>query len=399
MSLQQNTTSLPDAPPDSLNLNLSLTSATQIYAHGADRIVWSLPPPYNPTGKDNDILPPPYTPTPQDNNNNTLPTTILKRTAFSPTNSATEAATHHFLTNLTTTAHPSLKLAHFPSPRVFAEWTSRDKKHHYLLEEQVPGTTLGAAWPRLTMRQKVAVAEEVSSWMSRLARAFPGEKMESVCGRRLPGNGFVPPYMVILNADEGRGREVSGDCLGGRWRTDEEVWRGEFLPRLRGMGVEERVVREVRRTMPPVETELALTHCDLYHGNVMVDTGEEGDAEYPDGIQVTGIIDWESAGYWPKWFQFARITYGVDEEVDDEWKWVLSEACRRRIPFADHGRVWWDVVTTLCERPGSMTARAWLALLGRFVDRGATEAELRGYQRMTREEARREIERQADGML
>lgn len=149
--------------------------------------------------------------------------------------------------------------------------------------------------------------------------------------------------------------------------------------------------------MPPVETELALTHCDLYFGNIMVATGEDAVGSRR-GVKITGIIDWESAGYWPKWFQFARITYGVDDD-DHEWKWVLSEACRRRIPFADHGRVWWDVVTMLYERPESMTARAWLALLGRFVDGGATEWELRGYQNMTREEGRREIERQAEFMF
>ncbi|KAK4040035.1 hypothetical protein C8A01DRAFT_16083 [Parachaetomium inaequale] len=309
---------LPNWPP----LGFTLEDAEIIYQY-ADRIVWKLG-----NGR------------------------ILKRTQHLHTNS--EAATHRFIADRTT----------IPVPCVYAEWLSADRRFHYLLEARAPGTTLGACWGQLTMDGKLDVAVQIATWMEYLMNNFRGDRMQTVSGARLPNNCFVP------RVADPRG------CLSGRWATNDDIFYREFEPALQRQGVDPDVIGLLRRVMPPCEGELALTHCDLYLGNIMVEPRAGGNRAV-----VTAIIDWESAGYWPAWFQYARITHGCSRD-DTEWKWILSQETRGRIKHADHGRVWWDTVHLLLHRPRSLQARAWLRLLARYVRREVGREALREYEEL-----------------
>ncbi|KAK4246730.1 kinase-like domain-containing protein [Corynascus novoguineensis] len=320
---------IPTRPP----AGFSFDRAEVIYQH-ADRVVWKIGHKY-----------------------------ILKRTGF--VNDA-EAATHRFVWENT----------HIPLPKLYGEWVlpvsgrrgSQGRYRYYLLEERIPGQTLKDCWGQLSARNRVAIAEQVAGLMEELAR-FRGRRMETVSGARLPNNCFNPA------PDNPRG------WLTGRWATDDDVFNGVFLPALLRRGLSDTVIRLCRCTMPPCEGELAFTHGDLYVGNVLVD---------PVTARVTGLIDWEMAGFWPEWFQYARITHGCSRD-DDEWKAILSRASRRRIRRADHGRVWHDAVTTLLYEPGSAQARAWLRLLLQYqrgqVDRDA----LRGYRGINESDVRGQL--------
>ncbi|KAJ4288275.1 hypothetical protein N0V88_007465 [Collariella sp. IMI 366227] len=225
---------------------------------------------------------------------------ILKRV---PWDINSEAVTHKFLYENTS----------IPIPRVHDEWLSPDRVYYYLLEGYIEGVTLADCWPRLTRQQKCDLAREVTGYMLKLSK-FEGAAMQSVSGERLPNNNFVP--------------KVSRSHLSGRWRTDAEIFNNEFYPALRNAGVDRATIETLQRMMPPCQSELVLTHCDLYVGNVMV---------CPSTAQVTAIIDWESCGFWPKWFQYARMTHGCSRD-DSEWKELLSRAHKDIIPFAAEGR-------------------------------------------------------------
>lgn len=255
---------------------------------------------------------------------------ILKRTRAGGVNS--EAATHQFVQDSGTGV---------PVPFVYGEWLSADGRWHHILEGRIHGQTLRDCWGRLSMEDKIGIAEQVAGHMARLGR-IRGRALQSVSGRPLPHNVFVPrPVREHL----------------GVWRTDDDIFAHEFRPALRRAGVAAEVVAVVRRTMPPCQGQFVLTHADLYVGNVMVD---------PASATVTAIIDWESAGFWPAWFQYARITLGCSPD-DGEWKWILSRVQRKSIPHADHGRVWWHAVLTLLYSPDSLQAKAWLRLLVRYL--------------------------------
>ncbi|KAK3297309.1 kinase-like domain-containing protein [Chaetomium fimeti] len=287
---------------------------------------------------------------------------ILKRMRYTINS---EAPTHEFVNSKTD----------IPVPHVFAEWLSADTRTHYLLEGRIPGQTLGDCWGQLTNETRIRLAQQVALYMAQLARAFRGKRMQSVARQPLPINCFVP------GADEPRGP------LKGRWATDEDIFNNEFLPGLKSKGLPDALIRLVGATMPPCRGQLAFTHCDLYVGNIMVDPAH--------GV-VTAIIDWESAGYWPEWFQYARITHGCSP-ADGQWKYILGRVSRGLIPHADHGRVWLDMVGLFMHRPDSLQARAWLRLLIKYLKGEASSREMREYESIDGRDQREQIER--EGLL
>jgi aminoglycoside phosphotransferase (APT) family kinase protein len=289
---------------------------------------------------------------------------ILKRTPTTPHGTNSEPATHRFVAEQTS----------IPVPFVYGEWLSEDGRWHYLLEGRIAGQMLADCWPRLTIDDKLDLAEQVVAYMTELRR-FTAGSMRSVSGNRLPNNLFVPrPFP-----------QGARGFLRGTWRTDDDIFSREFLPALEHARVSADLIRLLRRTMPPCAGQLQLTHCDLYVGNVMVDfsSSRPGGGR---GAVVSAIIDWESAGYWPAWFQHARITHGCSKN-DGDWKYFLSRLQRDSIPHADHGRVWWDTVQTLLDRPASLRARAWLRLLVGYVRGERDVSELQRYEEVDVQEA------------
>ncbi|KAK3308487.1 kinase-like domain-containing protein [Chaetomium strumarium] len=291
---------------------------------------------------------------------------ILKRTPTTSHGTNSEAVTHRFVSAQTSV----------PVPFVYGEWRSENGRWHYLLEGRIAGQTLADCWPRLTIDDKLDLAEQVVEYMAELRR-FTASHMRSVSGHRLPNNLFVPrPFP-----------QGARGFLSGTWRTDDDIFAREFLPALQHARVAPDVIRLLRRTMPPCAGQLQFTHCDLYVGNVMVDFLRGGGRRR---AVVSAIIDWESAGYWPAWFQHARITHGCSK-IDGDWKYFLSRLQRDTIPYADHGRVWWDTVHTLLDRPASLKARAWLRLLVGYVRGERDVSELQRYQEMDVQEEEEEV--------
>jgi aminoglycoside phosphotransferase len=311
---------VPSRPPSWF----SLRDGIIIYQHGS-RIVWKIR---------NDL--------------------ILKRVLADP--HLSEAATHDFLRSETS----------LPVPRVYAEWLSLDQRYHYLLESQIPGVSLLSCWTRLSTATKLQLARTVTAYMTQLTR-FRSPRMQSVSGTRLPNNLFAP--------DDPTNTTRRREHLRGRWASDTALFEAEFLPPLTAAGVPRSLVRSLRRTMPPCVSQLMFTHCDLYLGNVMVD---------PARGTVTAVIDWESAGFWPAWFQYARVTHGCNDE-DTQWKYMLGRLMRDAIPYAEQGRVWWDAVHTLVVRPDSAAAREWVGLLVRYAKGEERIEALRAYQGLTGE--------------
>ncbi|KAK4152005.1 kinase-like domain-containing protein [Chaetomidium leptoderma] len=283
---------------------------------------------------------------------------ILKRTAASRHQS--EAATHQFLAERTA----------IPAPIAYGEWLSSDRRYHYLLEGHIAGQTLGDCWGQLSMDDKIDIAEQITAYMSRLSR-FTSDRMQSISGTRLPNNCFV------ARPADPRGH------LSGRWTSDDDIFQYEFRPALVRSGVSAELIGALRRAMPPCRGELAFTHCDLYVGNIMVD---------PRRGRVTAIIDWESAGFWPEWFQYARITHGCSRD-DTEWKWILSQVQQPTIRHADHGRVWWDTMQTFMYCSDSLQAKAWLRLLGQYLRGEKSSKALKDYQKIDGEGMREQIAR------
>lgn len=266
---------------------------------------------------------------------------IVKKTPYKPNS---EVETHRYVRAKT----------NIPVPKVYDEWLSADRRSHYILEDCVQGVPLKDCWSRLSRPARMNIAYEVAEYMEELGKVRQ-QVMGSVSGKKLPNNLFVP--------DPNHGPLI------GMWQTDDEIFENEFRPALRKLGANGDVIRLVHRTMPPSRGRFYATHGDLYIGNIMVD---------PRRSTVTAIIDWESAGFWPIWFQFARMSFGCTP-ADEEWKKMLRRIQEDHIPGALHGLVWWNALLVAMQPPHSPEQGiAWLRYLERYLN--GANLDLRNYE-------------------
>ncbi|KAK7415859.1 hypothetical protein QQZ08_012216 [Neonectria magnoliae] len=123
----------------------------------------------------------------------------------------------------------------------------------------------------------------------------------------------------------------------GPLNTDTELWN-ELDKALEG--VPERARQRLQELMPP-STPYTFTHGDLTNVNIMVENGN-----------LTGIIDWESSGYFPVWWEFTCAGIGLGEE-DKQWKTLLQEY----MPDFTEAREFWHDFYLLSKYP-KLDARA-----------------------------------------
>ncbi|GAB1209757.1 hypothetical protein APSETT445_008538 [Aspergillus pseudonomiae] len=95
----------------------------------------------------------------------------------------------------------------------------------------------------------------------------------------------------------------------GPFSSDDELWAEMALALEK---VPEDVRLELRRRMPAA-APYTFTHGDLTNVNIMVDYGD-----------LAGILDWESSGYFPVWWEFTCAGMGLGQD-DKEWKDLLRK--------------------------------------------------------------------------
>jgi thiamine kinase-like enzyme len=71
------------------------------------------------------------------------------------------------------------------------------------------------------------------------------------------------------------------------------------------------------------EEECVFTPCDVRTDNIMVDKDENGD------WTVSGIIDWEEAGFYPAYWEAAKSTRCFLANNDDDWYLMLPPCILR----------------------------------------------------------------------
>ncbi|KAL4794363.1 hypothetical protein BDV19DRAFT_390201 [Aspergillus venezuelensis] len=96
--------------------------------------------------------------------------------------------------------------------------------------------------------------------------------------------------------------------------------------------------------MPPAQP-YTFTHGDLTDVNITVENGS-----------LSGIIDWESAAYFPVWWEYAKTSI-LNSEEDYEWKVLL----KKYMPDYEKAREWWGVYYWLCRDKEHEVARAFIS--------------------------------------
>ncbi|KAJ5503676.1 Aminoglycoside phosphotransferase [Penicillium fimorum] len=174
--------------------------------------------------------------------------------------------THFFKENTTILVHTTIE-----------EWTEGER--YFQIVERVPGVPLEEIWSSIPQPDREKLARQTTEYLGQL-RSFHSAKMES---------GYVqhgPPS------------------------TAEELW--DALAKPLSDKVPEVVRLRLRDGMPPPHPR-TFTHGDLTNCNIIVD---------PTNFELSALIEWESSGYFPVWWEFTGAGFGLGEE-DAEWKWLL----------------------------------------------------------------------------
>lgn len=197
------------------------------------------------------------------------------------------------------------KLPDVPIPEAIHPWIDRDlpSNRTFLLVKRVNGQPLTNVWLRLSDAdaQRISAAEYVARVCVTLA-AVTSPRFETITGC-----GIYEPYLAQ------------------RAPQPHPTWK----PRLMGPFAAEPMSAYMTEiwTMPPPEVEptFHFYHADLGPTNIMV--SEDG--------SVSGIIDWESAAFYPRFFLATKPTtsggFRLDGcNADDPWLWakLLSEAIK-----------------------------------------------------------------------
>ncbi|KAH0284911.1 hypothetical protein KCU62_g7907, partial [Aureobasidium sp. EXF-3399] len=172
------------------------------------------------------------------------------------------------------------RFPHVPVPDVIFSWTEGNT--YFLMTTSAVGDPLQTSWALLTSKQRVAIAKEVADYCQDLFSATS----PNLCN--VSGTGLSDAFLQL-----------------------------QIPPEQRTPQLEPLSLQQATHYFSPLEFEgpFLFMHGDLAPTNIIIQDGK-----------VTGIIDWELAGYYPAfWIRFKARTHGMmlssDKEMD-EWEWT-----------------------------------------------------------------------------
>lgn len=183
-----------------------------------------------------------------------------------------------------------------PVPEIVYDWVDKDANRSFFILRPVSGETLQQAWPSLSDHQRRSIAAQVAQYCEILAEATSDTLASAT------GYGIRDQYLSL-------DRPASAPS-----------WRPIPFPRV--------TLQQAEAYLFSMDAgkNFRFYHADLGPTNIMVSR---------DG-RVTGILDWESAAFYPRvWIGTKpRVSYGfILEDVDgDRWAWskLLAEALQER---------------------------------------------------------------------
>jgi aminoglycoside phosphotransferase (APT) family kinase protein len=173
--------------------------------------------------------------------------------------------------------------------------TNVGKEQSWIVMERLPGVELGVAWP--------SMSEDARSEAIRLLRSY----FEQLHGLRPHGSGWI------------------GSCSGGPAYDHRLSNRSACGPFAAVSEFHDYLVAPLKncprpewasryRTQLPDSHEIRFAHADFSWENVLLD---------PDTGDVSAILDWEMAGFWPAWWEYRKALFGSRSQP--WWRTVVRE--------------------------------------------------------------------------
>ena len=184
------------------------------------------------------------------------------------------------------------KMTSIPVPEIIRVH-ARDRQI-YLFMSFITGTTLEVLWPTLTADGKQNITSQLKVHMNELRKITPpfpcffGSLETHICVDARP----------VTRLNVGEDRLISFEDEFNEWlmRDLDDRYSQELY--------------EMLLTMIRVDHKIVLTHGDFHPRNIIV-----------KDMVITGIIDWEFAGWYPEHWEYIKALT-AEEPVPDWWRYL-----------------------------------------------------------------------------
>lgn len=189
-----------------------------------------------------------------------------------------------------------------PIPELVHAWIDHDLNRTFLITKRVGGQTLERAWPQLSSLRRTQIADDIAQFCATLA-ANTSSRFETVTG---------------YGVNEPRLMESAPQS--------HPTWKPRTLGPLSQEAMHIYMTKISTEPAPDIDRQFHFYHADLGPTNIMVSE---------DCDRVTGIIDWESAAYYPRfWVATKPVTAGafyLECETDEPklWGQLLGQALEK----------------------------------------------------------------------
>ncbi|POR37744.1 Uncharacterized protein TPAR_02066 [Tolypocladium paradoxum] len=170
-----------------------------------------------------------------------------------------------------------------------------DGEQGSILMTRLPGRQLGQAWPSMSESARAQTIRQLKSYFQQLHRLRPpGPAWIGSCSKgpaydhRLNNMSTCGPFASVSEFHDFLVAPVR-DCPRPEW------------------------VAKYRRRLPDSHS-IVFAHADVSWENILVD---------PTTGNVTGILDWEMAGFWPEWWEYRKALFGARSQL--WWINILKE--------------------------------------------------------------------------
>jgi hypothetical protein len=205
------------------------------------------------------------------------------------------------------------------APRLYAMYQDKASGCFYLIMEYIQGVNLGSIWPSLSEESKLSVTMQLKGMFDQMRSLKPPNNfIGGIDGGTLRDTPFktVDPDPRINGPFKSSEEVGLALALASRnfWEeTGQPGWLPHFFTQHLGAALKDH--------------EAKFTHGDLHMRNVMVEKALEncssGNAELTEGeteqyheYRVRGIVDWESAGWYPAFWEYTSALARAHEERD-----------------------------------------------------------------------------------
>ncbi|CAH0046836.1 unnamed protein product [Clonostachys solani] len=182
-----------------------------------------------------------------------------------------------------------------PVPELFGWRKHGDMTFIYM--SLISGKTLREAWDDLQTDDKTSICVQLSQIVTALRSIKPD----------------TPQFIGSINGGTLQDRYFRYDYEGGPFLSIKSYndWLFAAATRQNPEKEELKFPDGLLRDYLSDEGQIYFTHGDLTVGNIIV-------SGPPGAYRIVGIIDWEQAGWYPEYWEYCKLLYGV--EYDHPWR-------------------------------------------------------------------------------